>query len=451
MHSHTIQAALTIDSSNLCYNILEKIASHNTFTTVLEASKNAILPVALSLLSVDPFSSGDEINITHIAILRKGNRVATGQIRIKADEILELPPHSIKSILNLLPIKYQTIGRRYFNGGYSKIPEKTGQALFKAILECFPSQAKEIQHFSSRANRSVIIQNYRAQDAAAEKDAVGLSLDIFGIDRSKILRSWENHSMGESWGQSFLNGLSQYSAYEDDLINHDLRNLPGWSTISNNITGIVEFENNDKERLIIINANRKPLEKALGIDLIYFHRKYEAFTLVQYKMMDQKVENGNECYYNPNQKSQLEEQKRMEKLYSILLEDKSSDSLIDYRLGNCPIFFKICKKLQLKYDDATIAPGAYIPLNQWKILLDDDSTKGPKGGCQIGFHTLGKRYIGTAVFVDLVQRGFLGTQSAASKKLGLFIQTAIADGHSIVYAIDNKDTLKEKEHRRTYV
>jgi len=441
----TLQATLGIGSSNLCLYIEEKIALRGEFTTVIEHTAGDILPIALSLLSIEPYNTTDEVIITHVGILKKGNRVATGQVRIKANEIIELPHTPLKDLIALLPVKYQTIGRRYFGYEYSKIPERTGQELFKAILELFPDHAADFERLSLKLNRQPIPGTHRNEDAAAERDAVGLCLDIFGIDRSKVLRSWENSSGNKSFGESFLSGLSEYSAYEDDLINHDLRNLPGWESVSNNITGIVEFQNSDNERLTIINANRKPLEKALGVDLIYFHRKYEAYTFVQYKMMDQKVEDGNKCYYNPNQKSQHEEQERMQRLYDILLKEQPSDSLNDYRIGNCPIFFKVCKKLQLKYDDTSIAPGAYIPLNQWKLLLQDASTKGPKGGCQIGYHTLGNRYVGTSVFVELMQRGFLGTQSIASEKIGWFIQAAIKEGHSVMYAIDERDIVNESD------
>jgi hypothetical protein len=166
-------------------------------------------------------------------------------------------------------------------------------------------------------------------------------------------------------------------------------------------------------------------------------------------MMDQKAEKSNEQYYNPNNKSHHEELGRMGKLYELICQDVKSDELTDYRLTDCPIFFKVCKKLQLKAEDTSIAAGAYIPLNQWNILLKDPSLNGPKGGVQIGFHTLNKRYIGTQTFVELIQKGFLGTQRISSKKIGAFIEDAISKGHSIMYAIDNKKDKPVQITRRT--
>jgi hypothetical protein len=200
----------------------------------------------------------------------------------------------------------------------------------------------------------------------------------------------------------------------------------------------VEFENNRGEKLTVINANRKPAEKATGTDLIYFHRDYEAFTFVQYKMMDKHGKEESDYYYNPNQKSHTSEFARLKKLQQLIDKEPASDKLLDYRLAHTPIFFKVCKKLQLKADETTIAAGAYLPLDHWERLIKDPSTKGKKGGCQIGYHTLHSRYIGTQTFVDLMQKGFLGTHSQASKKIALFVEDAIKNGHSVMYAIEQK-------------
>jgi hypothetical protein len=181
----------------------------------------------------------------------------------------------------------------------------------------------------------------------------------------------------------------------------------------------------------------------MGVDLIYFHRKYEAFTLIQYKMMDTAYEgDSRNIYYNPNEKSHVREYKRMQELFNLLQQDEKSDKLNEYRFCECPIFFKLCKRLQFKSEETSIAPGAYVPLTQWNILLTDLSTLGPKGGRQIGYHTLGKRYIGTKTFVDLMQRGFLGTQLGGSERIAKFIENALSHGHSIMYAVDNR-TKKE--------
>jgi len=442
---HSINATLSIFRDSLSMAIIERIAQSRQFTTVTDNAPSEIAPLSLGLLCLaQDYSTDERLIVTHICLLKKGQRVATNQIRIKGMQVVDLPRVRLAQIIAAVPKQNRKVVAKYFSDGYRKVPLKTGEALLKALLKICPDKKREIKKLISQLDsKYTYLRGPRNSDIASEKDALGLSLDIFGIDRSDILQTWQLQE--GKLGTSFLSGLSEYQAYEDDIISHDLHTLPGWRAVSTAIAGVVEFENEDKEKLTIINANRKPLEKATGVDLIYFHRKYEAFTLVQYKMMDKG--DSNRLYFNPKQKSHKEELSRMQKIYTLLQKNEKGTSLEDYRFSDCPIFFKLCKKLQFKANETTIAPGAYIPLNQWNFLLNHSSTIGPNGGRQLGYHTLGKRYIGTQTFVDLVQKGFLGTQSFGSRKVALFIEAALNFGHSVMYAIDNRiiETSKNDE------
>lgn len=439
---YSFGATLAIYSLKLCNSINNAILNKGEFTTVTETPPSEILPSALALMCLGEDTINGEIAvITHIGIIKKGQRVSTGQSRIKVTNIIEVEPTPLSQIVSKMKKKIQSHAFKAVGIGYSKISEQTGKDIFNAVIETFPDQEEIIKKLARKHLPVAITKSLRSETSAVEKDAVSICLDIFGIDRSKVLNSWEPKEDG-SIGESFLNGLTNYRAYEDDLINHDLRSLPGWNFISEQIKGVAEFKNAKGEKLVIINANRKPLEKAMGVDLIYFHRHFDAFTFVQYKMMDQKCDDDNKAYYNPNQSSHDDEIRRMQELYDLIKKEKSNDNLKDFRFSDCPIFFKICKKLMLKTDDTSIAVGAYIPITQWHMLLNDESTLGPKGGRQIGFHTLGGRYVGTQVFIELMQKGLLGTQLNASQKIALFVEHAIKSGHSVVYAIEDGKGIK---------
>lgn len=440
----SIEATLAIFSMDLCATIEEAIERKGQFTTVTDNKPGDFISTALALFCISPYQYADTMfEISHIGIIRKGMRVSTGQVRIKATNLIPLKNLTLDGLKNALPEKFRSNCEKAFSIGYKAVGDKTGEQIFDALINLYPDQAESIHKLWGKAHPKISsAPESRLETAAAEKDALGICLDIFGVDRAEILQNWEYS--GDSVNNSFLNGLQEYSAYEDDILSKDLHAIPGWQILSEDISGIVNFQNEEGEKLTVINANRKPLEKAMGVDLIYYHRKYHAFTFVQYKMMDQRVENIGEYYYNPIQRSHDDELKRMQKLYDGLLKEKQGESLNDFRIGNCPIFFKLCKKLEFKQSSTSISAGAYIPLTQWTILLGDDSTKGPKGGRQLGYHTLQKRYIGTQVFVDLMQRGFLGTQALGSTKVALFIEDAIKRGSSVMYAIDERKELKSR-------
>ncbi|HLP55061.1 MAG TPA: hypothetical protein VK151_08535 [Fluviicola sp.] len=433
----SIQATLSVPHS--LSNAIE-ISIHRTgeFKIVTENHPSGILPEAIAFISLDHSTFSRTIDISHVGIIRKRQRVTASQVRLLVTDILELPePLPIKVLVNSMQARFRNLVESPFrSSGYGTFGEKTGELLFQKMKQLYPDDTEYFDGLLGKLGKPLVsADKVRAEDAAFEKDALGICLDVFmdSTERQRILKSWEQES-GKNIGNSFLTGLRQYRAYEDDIINHDLRTVPGMTMMMANASGIVEFENSRREKLLVINANRKPLEKAYGIDLIYFHRQHQAFTFVQYKMMDSHGDGS--AYYNPSESSHDKELHRMQSLQKFLDQAKKSATLMDYRLSGCPIFFKVCKKLQLHQNDGSIAMGAYIPLDQWNLLLNDDSTLGPKGGRQIGFHTLKRKYIGTSIFVEMIQRGLIGTHTLASEKVAGYIEEAIEKGHSVLYAID---------------
>lgn len=442
MKEYSIDTALCILDADLGAAIEERLSLNSEFTTVTLAAPNNIPKIALTLVRLEPDSfKGSEPSFTHIGILRKGQRVATNQVRIKVTDVIEIPSIPISTIFKKIPPALSNSLKDIAHIQYSKIPSETAKALFDVVIKTYPTHADRIKRLHERLRTSEVPVKARLEDAAIEKDATGICLDIFGIDRSKVMRNW-NAKEGIN-GNSFLSGLVEYAVNEDQIIAHDLNTLPGWQQLSKYLTGVVEFINEDDERLLIINSNRTPIEKALGVDLIYYHRKFQAFTFVQYKMMDRQT-SSKSFYYNPRQGAHDNEIARMDDFFRLLTAETPTATLVDYRFSDCPLFFKLCKKIQLKANESTIAHGAYISLNHWNILLKDESIRGPHGGLQIGFHTLGRRYIGTHLFVELVQKGLLGTSVVASQKVALFIEDSIANGHSIIFAIDESDKSNSK-------
>ena len=438
MTGYGIHIALAINNFEVAEAISERIDTNGRFTRVLDIIASDVPPIALGLLYLNSpsfFNPSDDDFELYICIIRKGQRVATGQVRIQVSDFVQLDGITTQEIIDKLPKRLQFRAKSAFDSDIKKLPTKTAEYVLDAVLELCPQHEESINKLSSLLSKPKIFsRSPRNQDAAVEKDAVSLALDIFGVDRKNILKNWNYDAV--NMGASFLNGIDEYVAYEDDIISNDLHTLPGWDVAKKSITGFVEFTNKDGGKLTVINANRKPIEKATGVDLIYFHRNFEAFTFVQYKMMDKHGKNSNDYYFNPNQKSHTDELARMQRLQKLIDSHPEGKRLIDYRLVKTPIYFKVCRKLQLKTNDTSIATGAYIPLDYWEKLLKDPSTQGERGGRKISYSTLNKRYIGTGEFVYLVQKGFLGTHSNASKKIALFVEDAIKNGHSVMYAIE---------------
>ncbi|OJV54190.1 MAG: hypothetical protein BGO31_12610 [Bacteroidetes bacterium 43-16] len=433
----SINSILVIDEINQSELIGQAIMENRPFTEVPMIRPEKVVSRGLVLLclssDISPEGSG-----FYICILKKQSRVATGKVRIKCTDAIALDGLDLETFIDRFSIRYGNSLNQAFQNNYTKVSDKLSYLLFDNLCLEFPDHIEEFHRLFDKSKGFLPKEHkFRDEDAAAEKDALSICIDIFGIDRSPILRSWD--AKEGRLGHSFLSGLNDYICYEDDILNKDLRNIPGYEVVSEFVTGVVEFENKHGDKLCVINANRKPIEKATGVDLIYFHRKYDAFTCVQYKMMDRSDTDRN-YYYNPKNTSHDRELARMTDLLALLNKEQKGSCLIDFRVSSCPFFFKLCKKMSIKEDDGAIVTGAYIPLDQWLFLINDDSTKGKNGGTQLGYHTLGQRYLTKQTFIELVQRGMLGTQAMGSKKMAAFIESAIKMGHSVMYAIDNSKT-----------
>jgi len=88
--------------------------------------------------------------------------------------------------------------------------------------------------------------------------------------------------------------LRQVALREDTMLFHDARTMPGWEEIDRHVIGATEFSNHGKT-LTVMNVNRRRLNGPLGVDLLYYHHRYQSFVLVQYKRMTLDGQSGL-CY-----------------------------------------------------------------------------------------------------------------------------------------------------------
>jgi len=79
--------------------------------------------------------------------------------------------------------------------------------------------------------------------------------------------------------------VSAYWLREDSVIEQDARSIPAFEMTKLHVTGRALFRRGN-EVLEVITANRRPLERVLGVDLIYHNVVRRCLVMVQYKMLD---------------------------------------------------------------------------------------------------------------------------------------------------------------------
>jgi hypothetical protein len=197
---------------------------------------------------------------------------------------------------------------------------------------------------------------------------------------------------------------------EDDILAEDLRRFDPRGLLQMRSSSIAGFTDDDFA-LTITNVNRKPLEKALGVDLIYYDELAHIFTLVQYKRMTARPAGRDTGSQRWAYTSQTELDEQLQRMDIGLNEPVNSQ---DWRIVPSPFWFKFVREQDFSPADPFVLKGMYVPADYLRKAISDGSLRtGPRTGFEVTYANT--RYLPREVFVALVRRGFAGTTKAGSE------------------------------------
>lgn len=256
----------------------------------------------------------------------------------------------------------------------------------------------------------------------AQEDAIRLALGVFGT-RSNPIPDQVVLKRGASSGLELVGT----HLYENNVVSSDASSLPGFDVISPDVTGRAVFQKGD-ERLVIYTANKLPLEKMLGVDLIYINETRGNIVMVQYKMLeeDNHSDASRDWIFRPDIQLRKE-------IARMRLPDFEG-SLSDYRLSRNPFFFKFVKR---KVVDAK--PQSFlVSLDHLNQILADPESKGPRGGVRVSFNTLDGTYLRKKDMLGLIRSGYIGTHEAETSALATIIREVAQGNKAVVLAWQHK-------------
>ena len=222
------------------------------------------------------------------------------------------------------------------------------------------------------------------------------------------------------------------------MVVHDLMNLPGFDILKTYPYNAAVFES-ESERLTVVLANRLPLEKQTGTDLIYFNETYQSFVMVQYKAMEK--EQGEHdvtrsVFRLPN--AQLDKEiERMDEMLSELKACGPNTVHTGFRLTENPFFIKLCPRIVFNPDNIGLVPGMYLPLDYWKLLEKHPGIKGPHGGLHVTYENVG-RHLDNSAFATVVAKAWVGTTINQSAVLKEVIRQTLETGKAVAIAVKPK-------------
>jgi len=273
----------------------------------------------------------------------------------------------------------------------------TSRAAITALFE-----DKNNHHALSNVSNRLNISKSKDYVALAQEDAENMALKIFGIDSNKKTR-YESR------------------LYEDNIIQSDLNNLEGFTKVAADYTGKVSYIKN-QERLTIYHSNKLPLEKMLGVDLIYINETMDSVVMIQYKMLEREYE---DWIFRPDS--------QMTKEISRMKLPKSSGSYEGYRLNSNPFFFKFIKR-----EAGSLGSSFVISLGHYQHYISTKNAKGPRGGERIGFETLKRNYLTSSDIINLIRSGYVGTHVQETKAIKFIVDEVARGNKAIIIAWENK-------------
>lgn len=278
-----------------------------------------------------------------------------------------------------------------------------------------------------------------------EKDAVGVALDVAGISFGGVFAEL---ATGRQQDLTLVESLCG-APIEDLVVNHDTHTFPDYTQESDRLHSC-EFVQHGR-RLVVFNVNRRPAEIALGVDLIYHNLTYNAFTFVQYKMLER--EGG---ALVPVWRYRLNDQfdREIARMRSARndLRARAPAGPDCFRMGDDPFYFKLCRRQHLKVNSGQLVSGAYINLTHCDLVLNGFQT-GEARVLQPG-RTV-SRWLNRTQFTDLVAKGWIGTNQLTDAALASYVDAALEARRSVVIAqaearraADDEDEDVDEEERQ---
>lgn len=355
----------------------------------------------------------------YFGLISSRSAVTTLESRIKIKRGVNIQPRSKTELLRLITDKHHAKNfRERLHGAESVI--LLSPKLSSHLIERLASIDANQGTMRAVAASLSYPKHFRGLESMQE-DALHTALKAFGLTSNDRARSLELVGGRET-------ALARVSIMEDAVIEHDARYIPEYDLVTSDLTGRAVFERKN-ERLVVITANRRPLERVFGIDLIYLNESRQNVVMLQYKMLEPLTtdEIDNDWIYRPD--AQLDDEiRRMRKFIADQVTDPH-----DYRLNPAIFYLKFVKR------DSSISSGGIImPIDHFEKLRTDPTCHGPKKGLRVSYQSLSGRYLRQGAFLDLIRSGYIGAHAETTAHLKTLVEAVLNNNRAVVAAIQQQ-------------
>ena len=368
-------------------------------------------------------SKGDSI---YLGLITSMGAVTTLETRLKIRKAKALYPNNSKGFMSLLAddrFKNDFIKRTNKANSVIRLSASLSIHLIQRLLTV-PPNISTINKLWDFINRPKAFTG----PLALQDDAIKIALKLFGLtindDPIEVETKTDNQS-----------AISYYTPLlEDAIIEHDARYVPNFTLVGSDGTGKAIFQRHN-QFLEIYTANKRPLEKVFGVDLVYINLTKKNTVMIQYKMLEPlKGKEDTDWIYRPN--DQLAKELRQMRKFS---NPKLDVNETEYRFNDNIFYLKFVKR-----DGSVNDGGVMLPLRHYELVCKDPTALTARKSVKISFKSLNGQYLRTTTFLELFKSGYIGASANATDALQKLIQSILQTGNSVVAAIESAVTESEQ-------
>lgn len=361
---------------------------------------------------------GDDSDEVYFGLASSRSAVTTLESRVKVKRAQNIRPSSKGDILKLVTDRTHARNLRDRLSSSASVIALSPKLSVHLIEKLAAIEANRGAMRAAVASLSAP-KYYRGMDAMQE-DAVHTALRAFDLSPSDQAISVELAGNRET-------ALARINIMEDSVVEHDARTFPDYELTGSDITGRAVFEKG-RERLEVFTANRRPLEKVFGVDLVYLNTTRQNIVMVQYKMLERYEREDHDTDWIYRLDANLDDEiKRMRKF-----SRQHAPGPYEYRLNPQVFYLKFVKR-----DGALSNAGIVLPIDHFERLRADPSSKGPRGAVRVSFESLAGRYLRQGPFLDLIRAGYIGATAETTAHLKRLIEAIVEGDRAVVGAIQS--------------
>lgn len=370
----------------------------------------------------------EDATIQALGVVRSTTRVSSGRQRVRLEPLLFIEPVQWSAFLS------SQEGETH-QDSWEQIPQELRpHALSRELtssLITFLEHDPEIAAWLENLNVAVDVESDVLEIFNESRDAIGLAVEIAGLGGpppSPFRTTVQGTDTSDVIASVIKN--AHLADAEEDLIPVDLLRFEEGAEVKQ-IAGHAAILRGYDYELIVFNVNKKPLEVALGVDLVYWDTVNGTFTLIQYKRLDaERVPEGRvEWMY----KSEAEITRQLE-LMIAPPEDPTLSS--NWRMAS-PYWFKFVRRDAAQADDTKLLRGMYVAADYLRLAVQDGSFRsGPRGGFRIGYFNT--KRVQRSTFVELIKAGLIGTRAVQSADLVSIIGDLTSGGRNAIVAMKRR-------------